>query len=54
VVVAGIINIMLALVLAPHWHASGMATAVLISEIIVTLGYFGCTWLSNLNPLDIS
>jgi len=54
VVAAGIVNLMLALLLAPHWYAPGMATAVLVSEIVVTIGYFGCTWLSNLNPLGIS
>lgn len=54
VAAAGIVNIMLALLLTPHWRAPGMAAAVLVSEIVVTVGYFGCTWLSNLNPLDIS
>jgi len=53
VLVAGLANITLAFLLAPRWQASGMATAVVISEAIVTLGYFAWTWVSNINPLDI-
>jgi hypothetical protein len=31
-----------------------MAASVVISEFVVTLGYFAWAWKSNLNPLDIS
>lgn len=54
VLVAGLINITLAVLLAPRWQAPGMATAVVISETVVTLGYFAWTWISNINPLGIS
>jgi PST family polysaccharide transporter len=54
VLAAGLLNIGLAFLLAPRWHASGMAAAVVISEAVVTLGYFAWAWKSNLNPLDIS
>jgi PST family polysaccharide transporter len=51
VVAAGLVNILLAVLLAPRWQAPGMAAAVLVSETIVTLGYFCCVWISKLNPL---
>jgi PST family polysaccharide transporter len=53
VLAAGIINVEIAYLLAPHWQASGMAAAVVISEAVVTIGYFGCTWISKLNPIWI-
>jgi hypothetical protein len=40
--------------LAPRWQAPGMAAAVVISEVVVMLGYFAWTWIADLNPLDIS
>jgi polysaccharide transporter, PST family len=47
---AALVNITLAALLAPRWQASGMAAAVLISEALVTLGYFVCTSISKINP----
>jgi PST family polysaccharide transporter len=37
---AGVLNVSLAVVLAPLWQAAGMAVAVLLSEIFVTLSMF--------------
>jgi PST family polysaccharide transporter len=54
VLAAGIVNIALAFLLAPRWQASGMATAVVVSEVVVTLGFFGWTLISKINPLGIS
>jgi PST family polysaccharide transporter len=51
VLAGGIVNLALAVLWAPLWGASGMAAAVVISELIVTFGMFGWTWRSNLNPL---
>lgn len=48
--IAGLLNIILALVFAPLWQASGMALAVLISEsfvtasMLITLRHFGITF----------
>jgi len=54
VVAAGLVNLILAVLLAPRWQAPGMAVAVLTSEAVVTLGYFGFVWTSMINPLRIS
>jgi PST family polysaccharide transporter len=54
VVAAGLVNIALAFLLAPRWQASGMATAAVVSEAVVTFGYFASTWISKISPLDIS
>jgi O-antigen/teichoic acid export membrane protein len=54
VLTAGLINLALAFILAPRWQASGMATAVVISEVVVALGFFGGTSISKINPLDIT
>jgi PST family polysaccharide transporter len=54
VLTAGLVNIALAFFLAPRWQASGMAAAVVISESVVTLGFFVLTWISNVNPLSES
>jgi O-antigen/teichoic acid export membrane protein len=54
VLLAGVVNLTLAFLLAPHWQASGMAAAVVTSEIVVTLGYIAWARKSNLNLLDIS
>jgi O-antigen/teichoic acid export membrane protein len=48
--VAGFINIILAILLIPIWHESGMAAAVSISEAIVTLIMFIYLWVKQLNP----
>jgi PST family polysaccharide transporter len=53
VVVAGLVNVALAFLLAPRWQASGMATAVVVSEAVVAFGYFASTWISKINPLAI-
>lgn len=54
VVAAGLVNLTLAVLLAPRWQAPGMAVAVLTSEAFVTFGYFGCAWIAKINPLRIS
>jgi PST family polysaccharide transporter len=54
VLLAGLFNLTLAFLLAPRWQASGMAVAVVTSELIVTVGFFAWAWKSNLNLLDIS
>jgi polysaccharide transporter, PST family len=54
VLIAGVVNLTLALLLAPRWQASGMAAAVVVSETVVALGYFLWAWKSNLNLLDTS
>jgi len=53
-VAAGLVNLTLAVLLAPRWQAPGMAVAVLTSEAFVTFGYFGCAWIAKINPLRIS
>lgn len=50
-VLAGLINLVLALLLAPAWKAPGMAVAVAISESFVTLAFFLYSWAIGLNPL---
>lgn len=48
---AGATNIGLAVLFAPHWQAIGMATAVLITEALVTTSMFTYLKLCGLNPL---
>ena len=48
---AGLINIILAVLLAPYWQAIGMATAVLITETFVTASMFVYLQRCGLNPL---
>lgn len=48
---AGATNIGLAVLFAPHWQAIGMATAVLITEALVTTSMFIYLKLCGLNPL---
>lgn len=48
---AGLINIMLAILLAANYQASGMAIAVLLSETFVTIAMLIYLSLSELNPL---
>ncbi len=52
VFMAGCINILLAIILAPRWGADGMAMSVLASEIFITLSYFIYLLSKNLNPLQ--
>jgi PST family polysaccharide transporter len=52
VLTAGVINLVLAFVLASRWQAAGMAAAVSVSEAVVTCGFFLCAWRSKLNPLE--
>jgi PST family polysaccharide transporter len=47
---AGVINVGLALALAPRWQASGMAAAVLVSELFVTVAMAAYLVASRLNP----
>lgn len=54
VFVAGIINLFLAVLFAPRWHASGMALAVVISELFVSTAYMAYSWVHKLNPLRSS
>lgn len=54
VLLAGLVNLILASVSAPHWGASGMAAAVAISQGIVTVGYFAWVRVAGLNPLKSS
>lgn len=49
--VAGLTNVILAILLAPVWLESGMGAAVLISEMLVTVIMFVYLWANNLNPL---
>jgi len=51
VLCAGFINIALAALLVPVWQESGMATAVLISELFVTIAMVAYLQISQLNPL---
>jgi len=51
VTAAGVINLVLAMVLAPAFGARGMALAVLCSEVFVTTSYFAFLWSVGLNPL---
>jgi polysaccharide transporter, PST family len=48
---AGFINIGLSIPLASRWNESGMAAAVLVSEIFVTVIMFIYLWKIQLNPL---
>jgi len=48
---AGLTNIFLAFVLAPFCQETGMAIAVLVSEILVTLSLFVILSIYELNPL---
>lgn len=50
-ILAGLINLLLAFVLIPLWHEIGMAIAVLVSEMFVTLSMFGSLSICKLNPL---
>lgn len=54
VFVAGIINLFLAVLFAPRWHASGMALAVVMSELFVSAAYMAYSWVHKLNPLRSS
>ncbi len=51
VLIAGLINLSLAVILAPLWSAAGMAVAVVISEFFVTIGFFLYLHKNNLNPI---
>jgi len=48
---AGLINVILAILLAPYWQATGMATAVLITETFVTTSMLVYLHRCGLNPL---
>jgi len=48
---AGLINIILAFLLTPFWQQNGMATAVLITEVFVTMTMLGYLMVNHLNPL---
>jgi len=48
--IAGIANVILGLILAGYWGATGMAASVLISEMLVTLGFWIFIWRRRLNP----
>lgn len=48
---AGLTNIAFAVLLAPHWQGIGMATAVLITETVVTGSMFIYLQWHGLNPL---
>ncbi len=48
---AGLINLLLSLLLAPVYQASGMAIAVLCSEVFVTSSMSAILWTYGLNPL---
>jgi PST family polysaccharide transporter len=48
---AGLMNLLLAFILAPVWHELGMAVAVLVSEVLVTFSMFALLWINQLNPL---
>jgi PST family polysaccharide transporter len=52
VLLAGLINIILAILLAPILKASGMAIAVLSSEAFITISYFTYLWNKGENPLQ--
>ena len=47
---AGLANVILGFVLAGYWGATGMAASVLISEMLVTLGFWIFIWIRGLNP----
>jgi len=49
--IAGFTNVTLAFLLTPMWFASGMALAVLVSEVFVTLGFFVYLRINNLSPI---
>ena len=48
---AGLVNIVLAFLLAPVWQQNGMAVATLIAEMFVTLTMLGYLTVNQLNPL---
>jgi len=48
---AGLINVVLAVLLAPYWQATGMATAVLVTETFVTASMLVYLQRCGLNPL---
>ncbi|NLI41727.1 MAG: flippase [Caldisericales bacterium] len=48
---AGLVNLALAIALSPLWDESGMALAVLISEMFVAVVMFGYLSLKQLNPI---
>lgn len=52
VLIAGIVNIVLAAILVPMWGAEGMAMSVLVAELFVTISYFIYLMSKNLNPLQ--
>ncbi len=51
VIVAGLVNITLAVLLVPRWGAVGMAWAVLISETLVAVAIYGVLMVVKLHPL---
>jgi PST family polysaccharide transporter len=51
-VVAGLVNVGLAVLLVPHWAQTGMAWAVLVSELWVTLSFWAFVQKKGLNPLS--
>jgi PST family polysaccharide transporter len=51
VTLAGLLNLGLAVLLAPRWGASGMALSVMLSEAVVTFGTFACCCHARVNPL---
>jgi len=51
VLVAGLINLILAVFFASKWHAPGMALAVVVSEFFVTTAYMVICWHYDLIPL---
>jgi len=48
---AGLLNVILAVLLAPYWQATGMATAVVITETFVTTSMLVYLQRCGLNPL---
>jgi polysaccharide transporter, PST family len=52
ILIAGIINIVLAVLLVPRWGANGMAMSVLVAEIFITISYFIYLLSKKLNPLQ--
>jgi PST family polysaccharide transporter len=51
---AGLLNVVLAVALAPPWKALGMAVAVLISELFVTVTMFTYLYFINANLIALS
>lgn len=51
--IAGILNVALAVLLAPKWQANGMAFSVLLSEIFVTFTMFGYLYRQGLCLVSI-